>query len=71
MTFECTISLSPGPAVQADVCLQKTELGLSLSNLMLLLEATNLAVATQMTPQFLSRCATILGGFLSAQQSNV
>jgi hypothetical protein len=38
---------------------------------MLLSEATNLAVATQMTPQFLSRGATILGGFLSAQQSNV
>jgi AP-2 complex subunit alpha len=58
-----------------DVCLQKTELTLSVkeinANLMLLFEAVNLIVTTQLTPQFLSRSATILGGFLSAQQSNV
>ena len=58
-----------------DLCLQKTDLLLGTkevnSNMMLLFEAINLVIATQMNSQLLSRSAAILGGFLSAKQSNV
>lgn len=58
-----------------DVCFQKTDLLLNTkevhANMMLLFEAINLVIATQLTSQYLARSAAILGGFLSAKQSNV
>lgn len=58
-----------------DICFQKTDLLLNTkevhANMMLLFEAINLVIATQLTSQYLARSAAILGGFLSAKQSNV
>lgn len=58
-----------------DFCLQKTDLLLNIkevhANMMLLFESINLVIATQLSNQFLARAAAILGGFLSAKQSNV
>lgn len=58
-----------------DICYQKTDLLLNTkevhANMMLLFESINLVIATQLTSQYLARSAAILGGFLSAKQSNV
>jgi len=58
-----------------DVCLQKNDLLLNTkevhTNMMLLFEAINLVIATRLSEDFMTRSATILGGFLIAKQSNV
>ena len=58
-----------------DICLQKTNLILNVkevnTNMMLLFETINLIISTQLSTALLVKSATILGGFLSAKQSNV
>lgn len=58
-----------------DICLQKTNLMLNVkevnTNMMLLFETINLIISTQLSTALLVKSATILGGFLSAKQSNV
>jgi len=58
-----------------ELCLQKTDLNLVVkeinSNMILLFESINLVIAAQLSPDLVARCTAILGGFLSAKQSNI
>jgi AP-2 complex subunit alpha len=58
-----------------DVCLQKTDTSLPVkevnTNMMLLFESINFIIARKFSEDLLKKTASILGGFLSAQQSNL
>ena len=58
-----------------DSCLSKTDLTLPVkdinTNMILLFEAINLIISADLSHELVQKCTDILGGFLSAKQSNV